>query len=179
MLSALGQKSEPQTGWIRWIHEGKGGNHCPICISLGDCMFLESNMPMQPVHPFCHCSKEKIKAPVAGIDVYAVCEERKFKNYGLIFLPKDDKSGWFLKYGYDIMDADYLIQEYVRQATIKYAAGEYKLAELPGEYGQKVEIAITLKNKIKGGMIEVLSIWMIEPNGRMRLVTPIIGVTEV
>ena len=91
----------------------------------------------------------------------------------------DDKSGWYLKYGYGIMDADYLIEEYTHQAQIKYAAGEYELAESPNKNGQKIKMVITLSDKIKGGTIEIASIWMVEPNGKIRLVTPIREVKEI
>ena len=59
----------------------------------------------------CHCETKPIDDPIAGINCYAECDERKFKEYAFIPLPKDDKSGWFLKYGYDIMDTDYLMQK--------------------------------------------------------------------
>lgn len=162
--------------WIEWIHEQRASNCCDVCISLGGCYFLSSKMPAQPVHPKCHCETKPIDNPIVGVDIQAKVDEKKFKEYALIFKSKSDKSGWFLKYGYDIMDTDYLVQEYFDQAAIKYAAGEYELERVPTNWGQKVKIIIVLPDRIKGGTVRITSIWMVEPNGKICLKTPIVGV---
>ena len=53
----------------------------------------------------CHCWL----MPVNDIRFKADCDMRKFKEYAFKFRPADDKSGLFLTWGYDIIDADWLL----------------------------------------------------------------------
>ena len=161
--------------WIEWIHEQDGQSCCATCIALGGCYFLENKMPEQPVHPNCHCAKEAI----SYFEAESICERPKFDKYAFVFKEKDDKSLWFLEFGYDILDTDYMLQEYSQQAALKYVTGEYELAEPPNENGQKIKVAITVPDRVKGGLIEIISVWQVNRYGKIRLVTPIIEVRRI
>ena len=71
------------------------------------------------------------------------------------------------------MDSQYLQQEFVHQAQLAYSAGEYEL-ELLDKYGQRINIAITLKTN-QGEYATFKSGWMVYPNGRIVLITPFGG----
>ena len=128
-------------------------------------------MPEQPVHPNCHCTKKAL----SDFTAEAECARDKFESYALKFREIDDKSGLFLQYGYDILYTDWLMQEYIRQAKEKYADGEYALAAKPTENGQKIKISIELPDRIQSGTVAFITIWMVEPGGKIRLVTPFSG----
>ena len=84
---------------------------------------------------------------------------------------KDDKSDLFKNLGYDIMDSQWLAEEYCRQAQEKYAKGEFKLNELD-KFGQRINIEITLPRKDGSGNVTFESGWMVCPNGTILLATP-------
>ena len=69
------------------------------------------------------------------------------------------------------MDSQYLQQEFARQAKLAYSVGDYELGYL-NEYGQRINITITLKRKNKNEDISFRSGWMTYPNGKITLTTP-------
>lgn len=80
----------------------------------------------------------------------------------------------FEKWGYGKIDAQWLQEEYCRQAQAKYANGEFTLNKLD-EQGQRINIEITLPNKSNGGNVTFISGWMVYPNGTIKLATPYAG----
>ena len=77
----------------------------------------------------------------------------------------------FIKWGYDIINIEYLIQEYIRQAEEKYASGNFQFGKL-NEYGQRISIAIELWRKDRKEKVEFKSGWMVYPDGNIQLTTP-------
>lgn len=172
------------SGWVKWIHEGtppaytqndrvanvelaSKSNHCAMCLNLNGCCFPKSNMPVYPHHPNCHCKLE----PATNINFKAECSIDKFTKYAFVPRDKDDKSDLFKNLGYDIMDSQWLAEEYCRQAQEKYAKGEFKLNELD-KFGQRINIEITLPQKDGSGSVTFESGWMVCPNGTILLTTP-------
>ncbi len=171
-------------GWIKWIHEGTpraydndgkianirlslSTNHCAKCLNMNGCCFPKNNMSVYPLHFNCHCWL----MPVNDIRFKADCDMRKFKEYAFKFRPADDKSGLFLTWGYDIIDADWLLQEYCRQAKEKYSKGEFTRFKLD-DYGQHINIRITLPRKDGKGYVTLISGWLVYPDGEIKLTTP-------
>ena len=76
-----------------------------------------------------------------------------------------------MSWGYDIMDSAYLQQEFERQAMIAYSTGIYEL-DKRDDYGQRINITITIKRKDNGEYVTFQSGWMVYPDGRIVLVTP-------
>ena len=72
------------------------------------------------------------------------------------------------------MDSQWLKEEYCRQAQEKYAKGEFSLFKL-NDYGQQINIKITLPRKDGSGSVTFESGWMVCPNGTIQLVTPFGG----
>ncbi|MGN1040957.1 MAG: hypothetical protein ACI4QL_05960 [Candidatus Fimimonas sp.] len=72
------------------------------------------------------------------------------------------------------MDSLWLQQEYCRQAQEKYAAGLFMLNKL-NDYGQRINIEITLPRKDGKGTVTFKSGWMVYPDGRISLITPYAG----
>ena len=172
------------TNWVKWVHEGTNpadtsaeksvnvligtlSKHCAMCLNLNGCCFVVNNCPPKPLHPNCHCYT--INSP--SITAKAECPIEKFTKY--VFVPSliDDKKQLFELWGYDIMDSQYLQQEFIKQAKLAYSVGDYELGLL-NEYGQRINIAITLKRKDKNEYVTFRSGWMVYPNGKIVLTTP-------
>ena len=69
------------------------------------------------------------------------------------------------------MDAQYLQQEFIKQAKLSYSVGDYELGKLD-KSGQRINIIIKLKRKDKNEYVYFRSGWMTYPNGRIALTTP-------
>ncbi len=172
-------------GWKRIVHFGlkpaytieeKKNNvenennrlHCAICRNLNGCCFPKDNLPKYHKHPNCHCIFEDIAKPKVTAD----CLREKFAGY--LFSPKyanNGKAQLFIKWGYDIINIEYLIEEYIRQAEEKYASGNFQFGKL-NEYGQRISIAIELWRKDRKEKVEFKSGWMVYPDGNIQLTTP-------
>ena len=172
------------TNWVKWVHEGtkpadtsaeKSANvligaiskHCAMCLNLNGCCFVVDKIPKLPLHHKCHCYTTEISPITAKTE----CPIEKFTKY--VFVPSliDDKKQLFELWGYDIMDSQYLQQEFIKQAKLAYSVGEYELGLL-NEYGQRISIEIRLKKKNKNEYTTFVSGWMVYPNGRIVLTTP-------
>ena len=170
------------TNWVKWVHEGTNAadtslektkntllvsKHCAMCLNLNGCCFVVDKIPKLPLHHKCHCYTTEISPITAKTE----CPIEKFSEY--VFVPSliNDKKQLFELWGYDIMDSQYLQQEFIKQAKLAYSVGEYELGLL-NEYGQRINIVITLKRKDKNEHITFRSGWMVYPNGKIILTTP-------
>ena len=172
------------TNWVKWVHEGSKpaenntekianvvigaiSKHCAMCLNLNGCCFVSNKCPPKPLHPNCHCFYIDIPSITAKAD----CPIEKFTKY--VFVPSlvNDKKQLFELLGYDIMDSEYLQQEFIEQARLAYLVGDYELNKLDGQ-GQRINIKITLKRKNKEENVAFKSGWMVYPNGRIVLITP-------
>ena len=173
-----------QTKWVKWIHHGtnpaennveKSANvlkgaftkHCAICLNLNGCCFVKEKSPTKPLHPNCHCDTTNINP----ITVNSECPIEKFTKYAFIASAINDKKQLFELWGYDIMDSKYLQREFEMQAKLAYSVGDYELGLL-NEYGQRINIVITLKRKNTHDYVSFRSGWMVYPNGKIVLITP-------
>lgn len=172
------------SGWVKWIHEGDkkpaytteekklnvktaSVDHCAKCINLNGCCFPNDNVPKYPLHPNCHCKVE----PTSDLNFKAVASIDKFQEF--IFHPTKNKGkkALFESWGYDIIDSQWLQEEYCRQAQEKYADGKFTLNKLD-DYGQRINIEISLPRKDGKGEVTFMSGWMVYPNGKIQLTTP-------
>lgn len=100
----------------------------------------------------------------------------KFRDY--IFKPgaTHGKDHVFLSLGYDRKDSLALAALYQQQAAAKYAQGDYVLSK-QDQHGQRITIAIELLGigVAAGGVSRILTGWMLEANGEIRLLTPFTG----
>ena len=117
------------------------------------------------MHPNCHC----YTVDIPSITAKAECSIEKFTKY--IFANGTSKKQLFELLGYYIIDSEYLRQEFIKQAKLAYSVGDYELGLL-NEYGQKINIVITLKRKDKNEYVTFRSGWMVYPNGKIVLTTP-------
>lgn len=107
--------------------------------------------------------------------VTAECEIEKFTKY--VFSQKYKNNGkmkLFLSWGYDTIDAQYLVEEFIRQAEEKYANGDFIL-EVLNEYGQRISIIIEIMRRDGNGIARFLTGWMVYPDGYIKLTTPFEG----
>lgn len=175
------------SGWVKWIHEGDKEpaytseekkinvetadiHHCAKCKNLNGCCFPKNNMPDRPLHPNCHCTVETI----ANITFRAEGSVDKFTKYAFVPRDKDDKSDLFKNLGYDIIDSQWLLEEYCRQAQQKYASGDFELNKL-SKFGQQININITIPYKDGTGSGTCITGWMVCPNGKIELITAFSG----
>lgn len=134
------------------VEYSKERNHCTTCLNLNGCCFPQNNMPVYPHHYGCHCQL----ATATNISFQAECPLIKFTDY--IFDPDKNrgKKALFESWGYGIMDSQWLQAEYCRQAKDKYANGEFALDKLD-DYGQRINITITLPRKDGNGYVTLTS----------------------
>lgn len=99
----------------------------------------------------------------------AECPIEKFGKY--IFADGNNKKQLFELWVYDIIDSEYLQQEFIKQARLAYAVGDYTLGML-NEYGQRINITIVLKRKNQDTQVTFRSGWLVYPNGKIILTTP-------
>lgn len=116
------------TNWVEWVHEGtkpaksnteKSTNvlisaiskHCAMCLNLNGCCFVVDKCPPEPLHPNCHCYTINIPSIMAK----AECPIEKFTKYVFVLSLIDNKKQLFELLGYDIIDSDYLQQEFINK----------------------------------------------------------------
>ena len=177
--------------WVQWVHEGllpaytdkekdmnvelaKLSNHCAICRNVNGCCFPKNNNIKYPLHPNCHCYLMDIAKP----QITAECSKDKFERY--VFSPKYEYKGkkkLFLEWGYDKINAEYLVEELTRQAKGKYASGDYTLGVL-NEYGQRITIVVSLEHRLEKRIVRFKTGWMVYPDGNIKNTTPFSGEVE-
>ncbi len=175
--------------WVQWIHDGSlpaktstrktinialsllsRGKHCAKCMNINGCCFPKSNMPEYPLHPKCHCKLVQIST----IGATAECPKEKFEKYIFDPIGNNGKKALFEGWGYGIMDSMWLKQEFERQAKEKYGRGNFTLGKLD-DYGQRINIEIELPRKDKIGTVKLISGWMVYPDGKIQIATPMGG----
>ena len=72
---------------------------------------------------------------------------------------------------YDIIDSQYLKQEFIKQAKLAYSVEYYELGLL-NDFGQRINIEITLKKKNTNEYATFVSGWIVYPDGKIILATP-------
>ena len=91
---------------------------------------------------------------IPSITAKSECPIEKFTKY--IFAEGNNKKQLFELWGYDIMDSQYLQQEFIKQAKLSYSVGDYELGLL-NDFGQRIKIEITLKKKNKNEYVTFMS----------------------
>lgn len=159
--------------WIEW-KLSQSGLHCLMCMVLDGCWFNKSLMPALPLHDKCHCISSAIPTPNQDA-VSANCPIEKFTGY--IFSDdwniKTGKKDLFEYLGFTIKDSEMLKKEFEKQARKCYANGEYKLGLL-NFYGQRISIEIVIERE-NSEPARFMSGWMVKPNGKITLNTPLGG----
>ncbi|MDR1939247.1 MAG: hypothetical protein LBQ40_00420 [Clostridiales bacterium] len=128
----------------------------------------------KPQHEKCHCIVKQIAAPIAGKTAIAKCPIEKFTEY--IFADKyawNGKKELFYALGFDIMDAENLQAEFIKQAQEKYANGDYFLGKL-NINGQHIDIEIAIEREGKRAATFVAG-WMVRQKGVITNNTPLGG----
>lgn len=159
--------------WVEWRHISIGKTHCDACLKLDKCWFAKANMPRLPQHEYCHCTTVPKSILTVQKQATSVCAYEKFANYILDPLHPHNKgrAAMFETWGYTAADSNWLMNEYIRQAKQKYISGEYILGDL-NSYGQRINILITLPRTDGSGVVTYKTGWIVEPSGKIRLVTP-------
>ena len=159
--------------WVEWKHIPRGKTHCKTCLRLDGCWFQELRMPHNPLHEYCHCTVTSKSVLRVRSQAEAKSEYSKYDPY--LFDPKGaykhGKDKLFRLWGYTEADALWLKEEIERQGLENYLAGNYMLNKL-NESGQRINIVITIPRKDKEGVASFTTGWMVEPQGKIRLVTP-------
>ncbi len=111
--------------WVKWVHPNTlpattsgektlnviaakvNPSHCAVCLNMNGCCFAENNCPEAPLHPNCHCMKERID----GITVTAECPIEKFTLYIFNEFNNKGKKFMFESWGFKISDSAMLKAE--------------------------------------------------------------------
>lgn len=172
-------------GWIEWDHiliPNKPNwlreimrnimafqSHCLNCTSLDGCYMQDINKPPMPLHNNCDCKKKKIDYEKVKLKAKSECAIEKFTKY--VFKNDHDSKGKnriFYDLGYSVNDAEFLKNEYCKQALSQYLLGNYVLKNLDSR-GQRLAIPIVLNG------CKFYSGWMLYPEGRIKNTTPFGG----
>ena len=171
--------------WVKWMHEGTNPaknnieksinsltatinpKHCAKCLNLNGCCFTKEKAPTNPLHNNCHCKIIDIDSFIPKI----TCSSEKFTKYIFDERKSNGKKNLFESWGYSIIDADHLVQEFIHQSKLKYQSGEYQLGNLDN-YGQRISIIISLPKSNTLDNVSFVSGWMVYPNGELVLTTP-------
>ena len=171
-----GEKTPTTPKWKKWIHRNLSDNHCLECLMLDGCWFLKENAPKWPHHTFCHCVLEDISYNDVLTESSSDSAYSKFDPY--LFDTKGEyghgKDRLFKSWGYSVADIKYLKTEIEKQALEKYTDGNYTLGKL-NDKGQRISIKIEIARKDNGNMVSFITGWMVYPNGRIQLTTPLGG----
>ena len=177
--------------WVKWVHEGllpaytndekkrnialaKLSNHCAICRNVNGCCFPKNKNIKYPLHPNCHCFLLDTIKP----QITAECSTDKFEGY--IFAEKHKDNGkmeLFIRWGFGIIDTEYLIEELTSQAKEKYSNGNFALGTLDG-FGQRISVLTELDRKDGKGRVRFLTGWLVYPDGNIKNTTPYGGNVE-
>ena len=106
----------------------------------------------------------------------ATASTAKFSEYIFKQGATHGKDAVFSALGYSAEDSAQLAEIYATQATAKYAQGAYTLGNLD-KWGQRINITIDLagQGNASGKISRLISGWMINPDGTIRLITPFSG----
>ena len=109
----------------------------------------------------------------------AAVDAGKFSNYVFKNGATHGKDAIFRSYGYGAVDSEVLAAQFQSQGAASYRAGNYVTGVLDG-YGQRLTIPINLvgQGEASGRSTTILSGWMREPDGTIRLVTPFAGFSK-
>jgi len=162
-----------QQRWIEWRHEMTGFLHCGSCMSLHKCRFVVEKAPVSPLHEKCHCMTMPI--PVSEVVGNAVAKSEYSKYNPYLFDPKNyykhGKNKAFERWGYTILDSQWLQNEIEKQGKQQYLLGNYELGTL-NMRGQRISIRVTIPRKNGTGYVSFLTGWMVKPGGEIKLNTP-------
>ncbi len=168
-----GDKTPSPPKWNKWVHQNLSNNHCPECLMLDCCWFLNDKKPKWPHHPFCHCVLEDIQYN----DVLTKCTSDSAYSKFDIYLFNiegrytDDKKKLFEDWGYTLDDGKWLQSEINKQGLEKYISGDYEIGCLD-EYGQRISIRVEIPRKDNEGIVSFITGWMARPDGHIQLATP-------
>lgn len=167
------QKGAGLPSWVKWTHHSEGKTHCPECLMLDGCWFLEGKAPPCPHHPFCHCTLEAIDYAIVLANATVYSSYSKFDPY--LFntdgLHPNGKAKLLKEWGYTVDDARWLQSELEQQAREKYISGDYRIGKLD-LHGQRISITIEIPRKDSEGTVTFSTGWMVKPNGQLKLNTP-------
>ena len=143
--------------------------HCLKCTTLDGCYFIQWNCPEFPQHEKCDCVKTNISSIKVKNKARSEMQVEKLSRY--IFSDDQHSKGKnkiFYGLGFGEKDIDFLLLEYKKQALANYLSGNYTL-KAADIYGQRISIPIMLNDKC------ILSGWIVEPEGKIRNITPFGG----
>ena len=143
--------------------------HCMNCTALDGCCLVIRNMPEQPLHSRCDCSKKDISQNSLKKKANAECDIRKFTEY--VFKNTQDSKGKnqiFYNLGFNIYDSGHLQTEYSKQGLNQYLNGNYVLKNLDRR-GQRLAIPVSFNGT------SFYSGWLLCPDGKIKNTTPFGG----
>jgi hypothetical protein len=123
---------------------------------------------------------DDIAAPAIASNYDPIIDPRKFTEYALSPEASRGKSAIFESFGYRNIpeNASKLVSDYTQQATEKIAAREFTVKSTD-EYGTRISVNISLRGigERSGESVDIVTGWIIRPDGTVSLTTPFSGFT--
>lgn len=177
-------------GYNTGVIEGTTGSHCVKCVTVNQCFFKNENGKKPEkfnykganllnsikngvfpglYHYGCHC-EEKL------IDIKSVDDIQLVIPPGKIDYLFRKKGDWVNVMGYWQNDYDEFVSILLQKTKEAYFYGEYYVEEW-SKYGCKINLNVTIpgKNEKQGKMYKLQTNYMIFPNKKLKMNTPIGG----
>ena len=180
-------------GYDTGVIEGTTGNHCVKCVAVNQCCFkdeknkkpekfnltgisildsLLNGLSLELYHFKCHCSENPINFDNEN-EIELIIPDGKI-DY--LF---SSKSGWINAMGYRQKDYNNFVEILLQKSKEAYFYGKYYIENI-SKYGCKINLQIDMPgaNEKEGKVYGIESNYMIFPNGKLKMNTPIGGWQE-
>lgn len=177
-------------GYDTGVIEGTTGNHCVKCVAVNKCYFKDEkdkkpehfnttginliDMLIKGLFPglyhfMCHC--KEIPEFIFSLNEIELIISQAKKSY--LF---SAKKGWIIAMGYNEEDFEAFYEILLQKTKQAYFYGNYIKQDLT-KYGFKINLNIDIPgyNEKKGKIYKITSNYMIFPNCKLKMNTPIGG----
>ena len=180
-------------GYDTGVIEGTTGNHCVKCVVVNRCWFKNENgkKPETMHYSLENITQSLSKGLTPGLYHYRChCKETPIFPNGIediqLILPTGkiaylfaSKSGWIDAMGYHKDQYMSFVEVLLQKTKEAYCYGKYVIQNIT-KYGCKINVLIDIPgvNEKQGKTYKVKTNYMVFPNGRIKMNTPIGGWQE-
>lgn len=180
-------------GYDTGIIEGTTENHCVKCVAVNQCWFknergkkpetmnyslddivdgLSKGLTLGLYHYRCHCKE----IPIQPNDI---SEIQMIVPFGKTQYLYESKSGWLEAMGYHNGEYDAFVNVLLQKTKEAYFYGKYLIQNI-SRYGCKINIFVDIPgaNEKEGKTYKLKTNYMVFPNGKIKMNTPIGGWQE-
>lgn len=180
-------------GYDTGVVEGTTGNHCVKCVAVNECWFknekgkkpekasitglqiidkILNGLTPGLYHPYCHCEERPIETPSEETIQLIIPP-------GKIDYMFSDKGDWIKAMGYYEPNNSLFIKTLLQKTKLSYSHGNYYIVNHT-KYGCKINLNVDIPgiNEKEGKIYKLKTNYMVFPNGKLKINTPIGGWQE-